>query len=373
MTLEESSLDMFMESSSNRETRRAEGASSYSSRSKSLALPTHWNARDKCQYVEISNQGSRVSYTGTGKSDSDAAAVRANTPIPPQCGIYYFETTIVSKGRDGYIGIGFCTRSVALGRLPGWEDSSWGYHGDDGHSFSCSGTGKMYGPTYTTGDVIGCIINFLNMTASFTRNGVHLGVAFKELNRNMRDTEKALYPSVGLRTPGEIVEANFGTQPFVFDIEQFFKEEKANLWHTINVAPLAFPSVPSASAVSRPSLNFPQPHSPTLNINELVLNYLVHNGFSETAESFARDAFSSVEKQETDDVDTVMGDTDEYSHGPTMDLNETRQRKSICEYVRAGQLDRATSAMEESYPGVLKTKRYVEFMLRCRKFIELVA
>jgi hypothetical protein len=27
-----------------------------------------------------------------------------------------------------------------------------------------------------------------------------------------------LYPCVGLRTPGEEVEANFGSQPFVFDI-----------------------------------------------------------------------------------------------------------------------------------------------------------
>ena len=49
------------------------------------------------------------------------------------------------------------------------------------------------------------------------------GVAFKDLHRNMRGTETALYPSVGLRTPGEVVEANFGAQPFVFEIEQFFR------------------------------------------------------------------------------------------------------------------------------------------------------
>ena len=28
-----------------------------------------------------------------------------------------------------------------------------------------------------------------------------------------------LYPTVGLQTPGEIVEANFGESPFVFDFE----------------------------------------------------------------------------------------------------------------------------------------------------------
>jgi len=30
-----------------------------------------------------------------------------------------------------------------------------------------------------------------------------------------------LYPTVGLQTPGEIVEANFGRSPFIFDIEDY--------------------------------------------------------------------------------------------------------------------------------------------------------
>ena len=29
----------------------------------------------------------------------------------------------------------------------------------------------------------------------------------------------SLYPTVGLQTPGEVVEANFGESPFVFDFE----------------------------------------------------------------------------------------------------------------------------------------------------------
>ena len=78
----------------------------------------------------------------------DAATVRANHPIPHQCGIFYFEVEIINKGRDGYIAIGFTGPHVSLGRLPGWDDMSWGYHGDDGNSFACSGTGKLYGPTF---------------------------------------------------------------------------------------------------------------------------------------------------------------------------------------------------------------------------------
>ena len=32
-----------------------------------------------------------------------------------------------------------------------------------------------------------------------------------------------LYPTVGLQTPGEIVDANFGQQPFIYDIEEVMK------------------------------------------------------------------------------------------------------------------------------------------------------
>lgn len=32
-----------------------------------------------------------------------------------------------------------------------------------------------------------------------------------------------LYPTVGLQTPGEIVDANFGQTPFVYDIYEEFK------------------------------------------------------------------------------------------------------------------------------------------------------
>lgn len=57
----------------------------------------------------------------------------------------------------------------------GWEKNSYGFHGDDGHSFCSSGTGKPYGPTFTTGDVIGCGLNLIDNTCFYTKNGVNLG------------------------------------------------------------------------------------------------------------------------------------------------------------------------------------------------------
>jgi hypothetical protein len=60
----------------------------------------------------------------------------------------------------------------------GWDEGSWGYHGDDGKTF-CGGTnssaGDCYGDQYDTGDVIGCGVNFEEKIAFFTKNGKVIG------------------------------------------------------------------------------------------------------------------------------------------------------------------------------------------------------
>ena len=73
------------------------------------------------------------------------------------------------------IGIGFSTRTVSLQRAPGWEPESWGYHGDDGHCFSAQNVGKPYGPKFGPGDTVGCLVNFRQGHAMFTKNGELLG------------------------------------------------------------------------------------------------------------------------------------------------------------------------------------------------------
>jgi hypothetical protein len=69
-----------------------------------MPLPSRWNEHDKHAGLELSNGGLEVRYTGpVHKHDHDAAAVRADYPMPPQCGIYYFEITVQSKPREGYV------------------------------------------------------------------------------------------------------------------------------------------------------------------------------------------------------------------------------------------------------------------------------
>lgn len=66
----------------------------------------------------------RTNLQGVGKSHNDAASVRTTCHIPASCGLYYFEVRIISKGRDGYMGIGLTASSAAsfkMNRLPGKE------------------------------------------------------------------------------------------------------------------------------------------------------------------------------------------------------------------------------------------------------------
>jgi Ran-binding protein 9/10 len=164
-------------------------------------LPSKWNSHDKSGGLEVQGDGQEVKFTGSRSSserDHEASSIRTDHPIPPQCGIYYFEVTILSRKREEYapfeilsavarsnlsrrttVCIGFSSKEVSLSKPPGWEQQSWAYHGDDGHSYCCQSSGKHYGPPYTAGDVIGCGINFRTGCAFFTKNGDNLGRSYR--------------------------------------------------------------------------------------------------------------------------------------------------------------------------------------------------
>lgn len=63
--------------------------------------PTKWNEADKYAHLELDEGGRLVKFPGPAKGHDEAASVRADHPMPRECGIYYYEVTIVSKGKDG--------------------------------------------------------------------------------------------------------------------------------------------------------------------------------------------------------------------------------------------------------------------------------
>ncbi|XP_015121901.1 ran-binding protein 9 [Diachasma alloeum] len=290
-------------------------------------LPRSWSPKDKFNYIGLSQNNLRVHYKGYGKTHKDAASVRTTHSIPAACGLYYFEVKIVSKGRDGYMGIGLSAHGVNVNRLPGWDKHSYGYHGDDGHSFCSSGTGQPYGPTFTTGDVIGCGVNLVDNTAFYTKNGHHLGVAFTDLPPN-------LYPTVGLQTPGEVVDANFGQTPFVFDIGDMINELRVRTRLQI--------------------INYPTPDHGQGQwqavLHKMVSTYLVHHGYCDTAEAFANSTGQEFEE----------------------DFNSIKNRQRILKLVLAGRMGEAIDLTSRLYPGLLERDPNLMFALKCRQFVEMV-
>ena len=194
-----------------------------------------------------------------------------------------------------------------------------------GHSFSSSGTGKQYGPTFTTDDVIGCGFNIVENKCFYTKNGFSLGDAFEDL------VKMPLYPIVGLQTPGEEIEANFGLEPFMYDIQQEMDQVRQKL--TANI------------------INFPVKYNEwQYTINKIIQSWLTHNGYYNTAETF-----SASSKQDF-----------------KVNVNAIKQRLKIQQLVLTGKIGEAIELTNKYYPSVLKENPNLLFALKCRQFVEMI-
>lgn len=176
---------------------------------------------DGCMnFLEVSEGGLLVRYTGRGRDDSEAASVRSDGPMAPVPEpIGYFEAQVVDGGRDGYISVGLMNRRTKLDKLVGWSEGAVGYHGDDGNLFTGNGMGRPFGPTYSKGDIVGCGIDWINGVVFFTKNGAIIGNTPQKYQ-----TDEQVFAAVGLRTPNETFRLNFGKQRFRFDLDQYISD-----------------------------------------------------------------------------------------------------------------------------------------------------
>ena len=166
-------------------------------------------------------------------------------------------------------------------------------------------------------DVTGCGINLVDGSCFYTKNGHHLGVAFTDL-------PPGLYPTVGLQTPGEIVDANFGQEPFMFDIEGEMIEQRAKVLRQIEGHPV------------------PGHGEWQYILHRMVSTYLVHHGFSATA-----DAFNRSTGQETAE-----------------ELNSVQSRQNIQKMILRGHIGEAIATTDKLYPGLLQANQDLFFMLK---------
>ncbi|CAG8544251.1 13042_t:CDS:2 [Acaulospora morrowiae] len=179
-----------------------------------ILLPSRWNFADRWKCVSVEGNQLGIGYIGTGM----AAAIRSDHPIPKEAGIFYYEVDVIDSGPMNLIGIGIGRKASYINRQTGWEQSTIGYHGDDGLVFLEIGIGgNPYGPLYCSGDTIGCCLNYYDRTVSYTKNGINLGIA------STRIFDGEMYPMVGMRNRFACLEVNFGARPFMYNIEYHAK------------------------------------------------------------------------------------------------------------------------------------------------------
>ncbi|KAI7832977.1 hypothetical protein BX661DRAFT_178903 [Kickxella alabastrina] len=362
---------------------------------KKQTLPSEWSPVKNPLNMAVASDRVDVRYTGPGRTDGDAAMILTNNCIPMHTGVYYFEAYIKSRGQSGYIGIGLSRKHVQRSRLPGWDEGSWGYHGDDGNVFDCDGRGTPFGPGFASGDTVGCGMDFMKKRIFFTRNGVFVGYAFREI-----DTSKPLYPCVGMRTPGEHVVANFGRKAFMYDICHYVSEARTEALGLVQKANISCELPPANAADAEYSAQSKDPLQPR-NILALrdellggvplsggsntdtdrgdaalsiVLAQLLHNEHYATARALIENAIGQRSSCKTaSDAGSQKRNERLEAVLQTLQQQDSQRatRRRVCKHIREGAIDAALGLLQDAYPAVLRNEVIV-FQLRCRQFVELV-
>ncbi|CAA7260010.1 unnamed protein product [Cyclocybe aegerita] len=348
-----------------------------------LKLPTRWSEQDRHTGLSVSSDGRELIFNGPSCSaEKEAASARTIYPIPRACGIFYYEVEILGKDQKAHISIGFASKSGKFVRLPGWDANSWGYYGDDGCALSPERSGFQYGQPFGTGDFIGCGIDFSTYKAFYTKNGILIGPVFDNVGKN-----GDLFPSVGIQHTGESVRANFGQDPFKYDIDDHVQQQRNVTWNKILSTSLnrsvlhgryrrtGVGSIASITNDTGVQQSLTEEESKQV-LNQLVMTYLVHHGYAKTAHAFGRQ-YEGRDKDPSKDASNTSG------HGPDVEMKassstsesveiDIQSRTNVVNSVLAGDLDSAIGTLQKRYPTVLEADDHMLlFKLRCRKFVEL--
>lgn len=203
------------------------------------------------------------------------------------------------------------------------------------------------------------------------------GNAFHEL-RNVK-----LYPSVGMKKlPPVHLKANFGQEPFVFDIDSmvrvcvkhlpsgnfsnFQQQERLAIQYEINATP---------------TTNLQPPLDESTLLQELVAQFLAHDGYVETARTFAEEVATETmalqngrnEPLKKYEVEEDHEAINRNSKAPSTQVHLGPSNKpEIRSAILDGDIDKALKHTKAHYTSVLEANPQIHFKLRCRKFIEMM-
>lgn len=111
---------------------------------------------------------------------------------------------------EGLAQIGWCQLHTSFDAHNGVGDDRLSYAFDGNRIKKWNGVSEPYGEQWSTGDIIGTLIDITNREISFWRNKKFLGVAFKNIETGQN---RAYFPGVSFEK-GMRVHFNFGQLPF---------------------------------------------------------------------------------------------------------------------------------------------------------------
>lgn len=177
---------------------------------------------------------------------------------------------------------------------------------------------------------------------------------------------------------GDSIRANFGQEPFKYDIEDHAQRQKNTIWNKIlgtsidRSILLGHQASGTDGSGDQPPLSDDESKQV---LDELIMSYLIHHGHAKTARAFRRQR----ERRDTKGLDSSDGnDCDDIhmSNGSKkidVDESDIEVRTSIVNNVLAGDIDKAIESLHKHHPMVLEAdKQLIFFKLRFRKFVELI-
>jgi hypothetical protein len=168
-----------------------------------------------------------------------------------------------------------------------------------------------------------------------------------------------------MKKPGETLRANFGQEPFAFDIDKMVQDEKAAI----------------QAEIARTRSTHKLAANETEHIHSLIGQYLAHDGYVETARAFEEETREEA-KALANGNDTglprgeMMEDLDALNRQSKLRDPEAGRNLLTSQEIRTaileGDIDKALKHTTAYYPSVLRDNENIYFKLRCRKFIEMI-
>lgn len=179
-------------------------------------------------------------YTGSSTSESaepSIGSVRGKKMIDPTGEVSQrsFALRILNQGERNYIGLGVVDKVYPTNLLPGWEDTSIGYHADTGDVFQSCGDGFSTGHPCKEGDLMECVVHAVDNSQKqvkivFSKNGI------KVMEVTAWTPHSGFYFCFGMMSKSEVVQALLPDVYIPFsvpkqDFEDVWEVKNANIEH----------------------------------------------------------------------------------------------------------------------------------------------